>query len=283
MNRLEFSDINKFFTSLGIVLIIIATLLPWYINQNLSVVIIEQEKIDQSTNIGKEIIINQQNIMLFLSQNTLIIVLSLLFLGCISIFFGLWRWIERQKVKDKIEDENLKEKQLNNIDKNEKTQMIAEELGTTVEKKPNIVQKYINIENSVYLKLAAYAKVNYETSNDIRIGRYNYDVIIKSKYIDKRSDLIIEVKYYDKISLYNKPRIDIDQFLLAVINYEKTQEREVIPIIMFVFDDKLNLNEFDAIKEKLIDYSNNVRPNLRIKVLKESEIESQEAIELITR
>jgi len=283
MNRLEFSDINKFFTSLGIVLIIIAALLPWYINQNLSVVIIEQEKINQSTIIGKEIIFNQQNIMLFLSQNTLIIVMSLLLLGGISISFGLWRWVERQKVKDAIEDESLKEKQLNNIENNEKKQIIAEELGTTIEMKPKIVQKYVEIENSVYLKLANYTRVNYDISNNIRIGRYNYDVIIKSKYIEKRSDFIIEVKYYEEIPLYNKPRIDIDNFLLAVINYEKTQERGVIPIIMFVFDDNMNLNEFDVIKEKLIYYSNDVRPNLRIKVIKESEVESQEAIELITR
>jgi hypothetical protein len=283
MNKLEFSDINKFFTSLGIILIIIGTLLPWFINQNLSVVFINQDEINQSSDIAKEIILNQQTVILFLSEHLLIIVLILVFLGAVSICYGLWRWNARQKIKDQTENEILKEKQIKNVSEKEKERDVEEDLAITVKDKPEIYRKYRSIENSISVKLAAYSNVNYDTFTDKRIGKHNYDIIIQSKNIERRSDLIIEVKYYNRIPVQNKPRIDIDKFLLSILNYENTQGRQVIPIIMFVFNNELNLEEFNLIKEKLKDYSFNVRPNLRIKVIKEDDIDIQDALTLISQ
>lgn len=54
MNKIEFSDINKFLTSVGLIFIAAAVLFPWFINQNSSLIILEQEKIEKSTEIAKK-------------------------------------------------------------------------------------------------------------------------------------------------------------------------------------------------------------------------------------
>ena len=78
MNKLEFSDLNKFLTSVGLIFIGIAFLLPWYINQNSDLIVLEQTKIDSSTKTAQKIIDNQQNYLNYISANLICIIITLL-------------------------------------------------------------------------------------------------------------------------------------------------------------------------------------------------------------
>jgi hypothetical protein len=281
MDKIEFSDINKFLTSLGLIFIAVAILLPWFINQNIALIILEQEKIDKTTDIAKTIINNQQVYLLFISRHLSCIIVSLIGLGVLFLTIGIYRWKKRQFVIDEIQNEELKSKKQQNISKDEKKEIIESEIDPSVIDKSITVQKYIDIENLVYLKLSTYYKVNYDTSQNIRIGQFTYDIILKSKYAEKRVDLVLEVKYFDKLPPYNRLLESINRFLLGINNYENTQKRKVTPVIILIFS-SLDYNQAEDQKSKLKTYLTEIRPDLRIKFFKETEIHSLETPKLLT-
>lgn len=280
MDKIEFSDINKFLTSLGLIFIAAAILLPWFINQNIALIILEQESIDKTTETAKAIITNQQDYLLFISQHLSFIITSLIVFGILFLTIGIYRWKKRQYVIDEIQNEELKSKKQQNISKDEKKEIIESEIDPSVEDKSNTVRKYIDIENLVYLKLSPYYKVNYDTSQNIRIGQFTYDIILKSKYIEKRGDLVLEIKYFDKLPPYNRLLESINRFLLGINNYENTQKRKVTPVIILIFS-SLDYNQAEDQKVKLKTYLTEIRPDLRINFFKETEIHSLETPKLL--
>lgn len=280
MDKIEFSDINKFMTSLGLIFIAAAILLPWFINQNIALIILEQDSIDKTTETAKAIITNQQDYLLFISQHLICIIISLIVIGVLFLTIGIYLWKKRQYVIDEIQNEELKSKKQQNISKEEKKEIIENEIDPSDEDKSNTVRKYIDIENLVYLKLSSYYKVNYDTSQNIRIGQFTYDIILKSKYIEKRGDWVFEIKYFDKLPPYNRLLELINKFLLGINNYENTQKRKVAPIIILIFS-SLDYNQAEDQKAKMKTYLTEIRPDLRINFFKETEIHSLETPKLL--
>ena len=185
MNKIEFSDINKFFTSLGLILIGLSILLPWFINQNEKILLIDKSKIDNLSPAAKEIVIKQQYYLLTLNTWLPWIILTLIVVGIVLLIYGLSKWKVRQEVIDKIQDEELKSKQQQNLSPEERKAIKENELEETKPEDINsAVRKYISIEDRIYSKLLPYYQVNYNTSNNIRIGPYNYDIMLKSKFIN---------------------------------------------------------------------------------------------------
>lgn len=285
MNKLEFSDLNKFLTSVGLIFIGVAVLLPWYINQNSDLITLEQEKIDSSTKTAQKIIENQQNYLNYISENLICIVLILICIGIFLLAWGIIRWNRRQNVRDAKENEELNALMQKNISVQEKKDIIEREIeinnGTLSEDKIEVVQNYLNIENLIYLKISNYYSVNYINRQNIKIGKFNYDIIMESKQIQRRGDLIIEIKYISKADSYSKFIDSINQFLLSINHYENTQQRRVTPIIIFVLNKNVLESDLDQIKIRLKDYSNSVRGNLRIKTIEEKELDLMEAPKIL--
>lgn len=287
MNKLEFSDLNKFLTSVGLIFIGVALLLPWYINQNSDLITLEQEKIDSSTKTAQKIIENQQNYLNYISENLICIVLILICIGIFLLAWGIIRWNRRQNVRDAKENEELNALMKQNISVQEKKDIIEGEIetnnGALSEDKTEVVQNYLNIENLIYLKISDYYNVNYINRQNIKIGKFNYDIIMESKHIQRRGDLIIEIKYISKADSYSKFIDSINQFLFAINHYENTQQRRVTPIIIFVLSKNVLESDLDQIKIRLKDYSNSVRENLRIKTIEEKELELMEASKILEK
>jgi|GEM_PF-1266239 hypothetical protein len=285
MNKLEFSDLNKFLTSVGLIFIGIAFLLPWYINQNSDLIVLEQTKIDSSTKTAQKIIDNQQNYLNYISANLICIIITLLIVGTTLLAWGIIRWNKRQNVRDAKENEELNALKKQNITEQEKKDIIKGEIDSEIESintdKTRVVQNYLDIENLIYLKISNYYTVNYINRQNIKIGKFNYDIIMESKHIQKRGDLIIEIKYITNADTYSKFIDSINQFLFAVNHYESTQERSVIPIIVFVLNEKTNESNLEPIKTKLKRYSSNIRGNLRLRIIEEKKLELMEAPKIL--
>lgn len=279
MNKIEFSDINKFLTSLGLILLLAAILLPWFITQNSDLILVEQEAIDKSSETAKELITEHQTYLLFLSRNLIALVITFIVLGLTSFTIGICRWKNRQKVIDDIQDQELEAKKRENIGKLEKKRIIESEIDPETENKSEVVTKYINLENLIYFKLAPYYTVNYVTKQNLRIGKFEYDIILESKYLEKRGDLILEIKYYNKRPSLNQLTELANNFLFSVNHYEQTQQRQVTPVIIVIVAD--NSMPEQNLKDELQKYVDSVRNNLRVNFFTESVISNVETPEII--
>jgi hypothetical protein len=282
MNRVEFSDINKFFASIGLILIGLALFLPWIINQNSDLLFLDKENLNTLSPESIQIITKQQNYLLFLSNSLSWLIPVLFLLGFFLLCYGLWQWKKRQKVIDQIQDLDLKAKQHQNLTLEDRKEIKEEEL---MEAKPEDIKtevdKYIAIENKIYKKLLPYYRVNYETISNIRIGLYNYDIILKSRYIKVRADLILEVKYYKTQLIYNRLFDATMQFFQAINHYENNLQRRAIPILIFVYETDGEKEKISEYKEKLIAYSQEMGKKIRVKFFKESELDSVEHSDLL--
>jgi len=282
MNKIEFSDINKFFASIGLLLIGLAIFLPWFINQNSDILFFDKENLNTLSPESIEIITKQQNYLLILSNSLSWLIPILLFLGLSLLCYGLWYWKKRQKVIDQIQDEELRAKQYQNLTLENRKEIKEEELKEI--KSGDIktdVTKYIEIEDKVYKKLLPYYTVNYDAVSNVRIGMYNYDIILKSKYIMVRADLILEVKYFKAQLIYNKLFNSTVQLLQSVNHYENNLQRSTIPILIFVYAIDSENEKVLEYKEKLITYSQKMGKIIRVKFFKEDELDSLDHTELL--
>ena len=130
------------------------------------------------------------------------------------------------------------------------------------------MDEYIAIEDKIYNKLLPYYRVNYETESNIRIGPYNYDIILKSRYINVRADLILEVKYYKIQLIYNNLLDTTLQFFQAINHYENNLQRRAIPILIFVYVADIEKEKILEFKENLIHNSQEMGKKIRVKFFK---------------
>lgn len=129
MNKIEFSDVNRFITSLGLIFIGLAFFLPWFLIQNNSILIIEQAEINKLTPIAKKTIESQQETIFTINTIFPYISIILIISGLIFLAFGIWKWNKRQTIIDKIQDEELKAKEIQNLSLQDKRELIAVEIA----------------------------------------------------------------------------------------------------------------------------------------------------------
>jgi hypothetical protein len=241
MNKVEYSDIYKFITSVGLLLIGLSLVVPYMIlrwAQAINHAGSAQSDIEElypAFEIQLQLVINLSNGVYYLSG-------FLLFLGLVLVSYGIICWRKRQLVIDAIQEEELKSRTMENISREGKKEIIKNEIiqsmdSIDVNNPPNeIIEKYVGIENGVYKKMAASYKANYEVLQNMQIGRFTYDILLKSRFTYKRGDIIVEVKYYsNKISL-ELIRQDTVKFIEAVKYYEVSQQRRSGAVFLIVHD-----------------------------------------------
>src|SRR5689334_21822234 len=128
MNRIEFSDVNRFLASLGLISIGLAFFLPWFVNQNNSILLIEEIKWKQLTPNAQDIIKKQQETLLTIDNILPYVSVGLIMIGFILLVWGIIRWSKRQTVLDKIQDEELRSKEIQNLSLQEKRDLLETEI-----------------------------------------------------------------------------------------------------------------------------------------------------------
>ena len=254
MNKIEFSDVNRFLASLGLIAIGLAFFLPWFVNQNNSLLLIEQEKLQKLTPIAQQIVTKQQNTLLTINKVLPAVSIGLIIVGFFLLIWGILRWNKRQTVLDKIQDEELKAKEIQNLTSQEKRDLIEteiEETGdfsekTNEEDRQIEIDSYIQIENLVFLQLSQNFKTNYTASQNIRVGKYDYDIILKSKDPVQYKDRIIEIKFFKTRLIYSIINEAATNLIFACNHYEESFKRKTIGVLIIVYTEQ----EFDeAIKK----------------------------------
>lgn len=255
MNKIEFSDVNRFLASLGLISIGLAFFLPWFVNQNNSLLIIEQDKIQKLTPAAQQIVTKQQNTLLTLNNVLPTVSIGLIVVGFILLIWGIIRWTKRQTVLDKIQDEELRAKEIQNLSSQEKRDLLETEIEKTEEDLPVKtneadrqleIDSYIQIENSIFLQLSQNFKTNYTPSQNVRIGSFEYDIILKSKDLTQYKDRIIEIKFFKNQLTYSNIKDAATKLILACNHYEENFKRRTFAILIIVYSEE----EFDETVKK---------------------------------
>jgi hypothetical protein len=255
MNKIEFSDVNRFLASLGLISIGLAFFLPWFVNQNNSLLIIEQDKIQKLTPAAQQIVTKQQNTLLTLNNVLPTVSIGLIFVGFILLIWGIIRWTKRQTVLDKIQDEELRAKEIQNLSSQEKRDLLETEIEKTEEDLPVKsneadrqleIDSYIQIENSIFLQLSQNFKTNFTPSQNVRIGSFEYDIILKSKDLTQNKDRVIEIKFFKNQLTYTNIKDAATKLILACNHYEENFKRRTFAILIIVYSEE----EFDETVKK---------------------------------
>jgi len=285
MNKLEFGDINKFLSSLGLISIGLAFLFPWFVNQNNTFLTLEQEKINKLTPTAQKIILNQQNQLLEINSRIFIIFISLIALGTILLIIGIYRWWNRQNVIDEIQNEDLKAKRILNISEEEKRKLIANEIANSDEKvdneisepsgikiSENRIEKYISIENKIYTQLKEKFKTNFTANQNVRINNIYYDIVFKSKDLQIYKDRIVEIKYFDNFLDYDKIKIYADKLIASTQDYERLFKRKSLSILIIVYSQNEYSETISKYKKDIEEYTKKLGRILKIVLIKDAEL-----------
>jgi len=289
MNKIEFSDVYKFLASLGLIFFGLAFFLPWFINQNNSLLILEDEQIQKLTSTAQVIIENQQKTLFAINRLLPYLSIGLIFLGLLLLFWGVFQWRRRQLVLDRIQDEELKSKEFLNISNQEKRNLIEDEIAMTEDinetvitselDKQKDIDAYIHIENLIYLKVSKYYRTNYRPSQNIRIENFDYDIILKSIDNSRLADRIFEIKFFKKQLSFDLIKDSATKLIFACKNYEENFKRKTSAVLIIIYTE----NEYDETlkqyKKKIDLYGKDLLKYFRVNFFAESIIENIKASE----
>ena len=296
MNKIEFSDVYRFLASLGLIFIGLAFFLPWFINQNNSTLILEQDKIQKLTSTAQLIISKQQNTLLKINQFLPYISITLIIIGIILLIIGVLKWEKRQTVLDKIQDEDLKSKEIQNITSKEKRDLIENDINKSEVDVDNIqeeainikgselqtdIDNYIQIENSIFLQLSQNYKSKYTATQNVRIEDSNYDIILKSKDITLYKDKIIEIKFFKKQLTYEILKDAATTLIFSCVKYEKNFKRRTLPILIIIYTMKEYDEHIKLFKSKLELFGKDLGKPLKINFFEKENIANIKSDDLI--
>ncbi len=303
MEKLDYSDINKFLASLWVVLVWVSLLIPYfYLKEDFWFLI--------NTNDYKWLLPWVQNIILnkyyYLEKLQIIIpVLSLLtFLSWITSFY-IWikRWNKNQQQLDKklaidIEKGDLEVIALRPQTKKEteedKKNEVIDDLGVKDEPDPankpskNInyperINNYIRIENMIAGLFKSFKSDDYTIFSQQRIdNRINVDVLLQSSK-KSLSDAIVEIKYLSTLNIFHAKRI-LDSLNSIIAYYKNKSGKFCIPILIIAWNDDIKEEDIIRLESYINEYKKGLPDiaSLITKIIPESKIQELDVSDIIS-
>lgn len=244
MQKIEYGDINKFFVSVGLVLIGVGILTPYlYLKEDFGLYISEEEfRALQST--SRRLLSEKQTTVDVISSVIFWIPIGLLVLGFSSIIYGLVRWFKRQRKIDerfdketdkldleikKLTPEEIDEKVKEEVKEIEFDKLITTDIGLP------IFTKYKSVEDAIIEQFSNYDSKNFDILSKVQIGeRYKLDIILKAK-TSGYADRIVEIKYFqDKVSL-RMIEETLSKLNSYVNLYKNSISSTVVPVLIFAY------------------------------------------------
>lgn len=279
MRKIDYGDINKFLVSIGLVLIGIAIIAPYFYLKEDFGLHLEQEALKKLQAPIQNIIKDKQNQVLIIHKSLPWAALIIFILGVASSTIGLIRWFKRQaKIDEKFDKElqklDLELESLTPEEKEEKAKKEVEEIeleeqasfAKTVTKPTTAKQAFIDymkVEQDITHIFEKYDSPNFKVLSQQRLGnKFEVDLLLRANS-KKYSDRIVELKYFKNqvpLSLINRTLHQLNTYLSY---YKKTTNKHVIPVLIVIFNEEnLPYEQIERIQERIRHYSNDI-PNLK--------------------
>lgn len=217
-NKVEFSDLYKFITSIGLFFIASAFLVPWLFLNQTNGIQIPQNEYTSLTPKSQDFYEKRIDLSLWIINHLKYIFWILIIIGLLCIGIGLYFWIRKQKIKDQIEIFNRNILQFESLNpeatdiKREKD--IKEELAVSepeghpemfdaktksAETTPAMIdqlkQNLVQVEQIFFEKINQFNPFNYKPQFNLKVNDFVVDILLKSTIVSKYRDIYIEIKY----------------------------------------------------------------------------------------
>jgi hypothetical protein len=272
IDKVEYSDFNRFLVSAGYVLIGLALLLPYfYLRENFDLQL-EATKIRELTPIAQQIVSEKQHFALLVMRAIPWLSALFIILGLFTLSIGMNKWIKRQKIEDVRQSEELSKLQaerrtidLENAAAELKVQKVSEdeviknnekELEKTYplitpDEKKSLAQTYFVVEQLLAEKFRAEFSSRYNILTNYRINDSFFDIILSPskrdfKGLDLTKDVIVEIKYSTKPITGKYVLETLEQTAELLKNYSRPITH---PIVIFVMGNSAGFE-----KQEVLDH-----------------------------
>ena len=269
--KIDFSDLYKFLTSIGVVLILSAFFIPWLFISNASNYSLSISEYNSLTEGAKDLYGNKVALLNLILKNVYYISFILLLFGASLLSLGLYKWSQRQKTFDQMDFLSLiklkhETKSLTDIESRSKTvreieTQIAEVAQDETEnvdrnlEKNEMINSAEAIEDEIYNLIINIDSFNFEIEKNVKIlNTWEFDLFLTSINNKINADRAIEVKYFQKnISLTNIKN-DFGRLKTFSSNYRARLKRHLRIYVLVIYENALVNGEFKgrfdfAIKE----------------------------------
>ena len=297
-NRPDFSDLYKFLTSIGIILIFAAFVLPWLYLKSDSGLLLNGSEYNELYSNSKQLLQKRISLNLLFTSMLPWISLGLFISGSLVTYIGVRKWYPKQKEIDEIdslklvkmraeakplnEDEVMKKaedeveqeiKTALNPDSN-KDFMVAPVL--TPEQYKETMNKFDMSMNLRYLeglfydKLVDYNPFEYKIDQNLSIGgKYEIDISLTAFNPKKHEDRLIEIQYQQTYLSMELVRNGYKKFREAYSYYVNSTKRETKMTFIIVYkDDIAGEEETKRFRQAVQDFEREINyPKLKIFVI----------------
>lgn len=269
--KIDFSDLYKFLTSIGVVLILSAFFIPWLFISNASNYSLSISEYNSLTEGAKDLYGNKVALLNLILKNVYYISFILLLFGASLLSLGLYKWSQRQKTFDQMDFLSLiklkhETKSLTDIESRSKTvreieTQIAEVAQDETEnvdrnlEKNEMINSAEAIKDEIYNLIINIDNFNFDIEKNVKIlNTWEFDLFLTSINNKVNADRAIEVKYFQKnISLTNIKN-DFGRLKTFSSNYRARLKRHLRIYVLVIYENALVNGEvkgrFDfAIKE----------------------------------
>jgi len=257
-NKIEFSDLYKFLTSVGLIFIASSFLIPWlFMKQDIGI-LMNSEDYNNLIETSKELTDKRIEMNLFVIRSIPFISIGLFVIGSIVIYFGISNWKRKQQNVDETENLKLTElraqiAQLKPSEINKKAENeVNEELNAksdnnggenetitqpiTKEKKEQLKSNLLDMENLFFQKIVDYNTFDYQPKSNVKLGNnHEIDILLNSYDQTKRQDKLIEIKYLQNKLSMQLIRDSFNKFRGTVNTYINSTKRKVLYIYIIVY------------------------------------------------
>lgn len=275
LDKIEFSDLYKFLTSIGLIIIASSFLIPWLLLKSDFGILISIEEYNQLIENSKKLANNRIDLNLFILKIIPYLSSALFLIGALLSFYGIKKWKEKQQTVDetdklKLDELRAKIKELTSKEIDEKAELeIKNEIEENDDEKPvkkveSIKEKenieelktnLINMENLFFQKMINYNSFVYEPKSNVKIGdKIQVDIFLKSLDFQKYPDIFVEVKYIQSKLKFSIVQEGFGYLVRAFQNYTKGNSKKLKTYLIVVY--KSDIAELSEIKRFIMATNN---------------------------
>jgi hypothetical protein len=276
IDKIDYGDLYKFRTSVGLIIMALAVVLPWFIiNQDKS----HYLSIEEYNSLGN------QSKWLADYQRTVNIIFAVIIpiVSAFGFWFGLKlfktgynQWKKKQDSADEYEQLNLiskraevKKMDSEEVDRKAEEEIIRDNFGkpekeeekkeefttttqiTTIQERK---EKLLSVEAEIFKKITDYNTFNYNPLQNLKFSKYTFDIVLQAFYPNQRVDIIIEVKYLQSTLNMVNLRTSFLQFISSTSEYRRQTSRKAKMYFFIVYDSNVgSQEEIERFRQALID------------------------------